>query len=82
MKKALLPFLPFCLFPLAPNVVAQNRIVISPDAAKAKEVAIDELMETGKIWEYTDATLESAWKEKGFKWSSAASSAGTTCSAN
>jgi len=70
MKKALLPFLPFCLFPLAPNVVAQNRIVISPDAAKAKEVAIDELMETGKIWEYTDATLESAWKEKGFKWSS------------
>lgn len=70
MKKILLPLLPFCLLPIVPPAMAQNKVIIRPDEANAKTVAIDELMETGKIWEYTDATLEAAWKDRGFKWSS------------
>ena len=70
MKKILLPLLPFCLLPIAPQAMAQNKVIIRPDSANAKAVAIDELMETGKIWEYTDATLEAAWKDRGFKWNS------------
>lgn len=70
MKKTLLPFLPIFLLPLAPQVMAQNKVIIRPDGENAKTVAIDELMETGKIWEYTDATLEAAWKDRGFKWNS------------
>ena len=68
--KILRPLLPWFLLPLAPHLMAQNRIIIGPDSLNAKEVAIDELMESGKIWEYTAATLETAWKEKGFKWNS------------
>jgi hypothetical protein len=70
MKKALLPILPLAFLALVPHAMAQEKVIIRPGAGAAREVAIDELMETGKIWEYTDATLEAAWKEKGFKWSS------------
>jgi hypothetical protein len=70
MKHPLIIILPLVLLPLAPFVEAQNRIIIRPDNAKAKEIAIDELFEPGKLWSETDATLEKTWKEKGFKWNS------------
>ncbi len=49
---------------------AQNRIVIRGGDAEAKEVVIDELFEPGKLWGQTDSGIETAWKDKGFKWSS------------
>jgi Peptidase_C39 like family len=55
---------------LVPHAHAQNRIVIKGDDAKAKEVAIDALFEPGKLWTQTAADIESAWKDKGFKWNS------------
>lgn len=51
-------------------VVAQDRIIIRGDVGKAKEVSITPLFEPGKLWTYTDATLEADWKDKGFKWNS------------
>jgi hypothetical protein len=70
MKPPLFIILPLVLLPLALPVAAQDRIIIRPDNAKAKEIAIDGLFEPGKLWDQTDVTLEKAWKEKGFKWNS------------
>ena len=71
MKKTLLPILSLALLQLVPQLPAQNGIVILPDNAKNKEISIDELFEPEKLWAHTDATLEAAWKGKGFKWTSA-----------
>ena len=49
---------------------AQNRIVIEDGDAKAKEVSIDALFEPGKLWGQTASSIESSWKDKGFKWNS------------
>jgi hypothetical protein len=71
MRKPFLPTLLFTLLPFIPQVHAQNRIIIRPGDEKAREVAVDELFLPDKLWTHTDATLEAAWKDKGFKWSSA-----------
>jgi hypothetical protein len=70
MKRSLLTVLALVFIPLLPQVRAQEETVIRPEAAKAMDVVIDELMESGKIWDYTDATLEAAWKGRGLRWSS------------
>lgn len=49
---------------------AQNRIVVAGKEAKAREVPIDALFEPGKLWTQTAADIETAWKDKGFKWNS------------
>jgi Peptidase_C39 like family len=70
MKTRFLAILPLAFLLPALPLVAQNRIVIRPEAGKQKEVPIDDLFEPGKLWTLTAATLESGWKEKGFKWNS------------
>lgn len=70
MKTPFLPILLSALLQLVPQSHAQNRIIIRPDNAQAKNIAVDELFVPGKLWTHTDATLEAAWKDKGFKWSS------------
>lgn len=72
MNARFLLLLPLVLLNLAPAAHAQNRVVIRPDAAKAREVAIDGLMESGSIWEQTADAVESEWKPKGFQWNSEA----------
>lgn len=70
MIKPLLSVLALVVVPLVPRAWAQDKIVILPERQKVREVSIDALMENGKIWDETAATLEAAWKDKGFKWSS------------
>ena len=67
---AMLAMLALVVVSLWPEASAQDRIVVRPESLPARAVSIDELMESGKIWEYTAETLEAAWKDKGFKWSS------------
>jgi hypothetical protein len=47
-------------------------MMVDPAQAQSgtKEVAIDALFETEKLWAQTDAEIEAAWKDKGFKWNS------------
>jgi Peptidase_C39 like family len=49
---------------------AQNRIIIRDGDTKSKEVSIDPLFEAGKLWNETATSIESSWKDKGFKWNS------------
>ena len=53
---------------LAPFADAQKKIVITPDAGKPKNIPIDAVFDGAGMWGLTDATLEAAWKDKGFKW--------------
>lgn len=57
-------------FILATGTLAQDRVTIRGGASDAKVVSIDELFSTEKIWMKTDAEIEAAWKDKGFKWNS------------
>lgn len=69
--QTLLPALQFIAFlTFVPLAGAQNRIFVVPDDASVKSVSLDELFEPGKLWSCTDATLETTWKGKGFKWMS------------
>lgn len=53
------------------SIHAQDRVVIiGGDQAGSKEVAIDPLFESGKLWGQTGDDIEAAWKDKGFKWNS------------
>lgn len=71
MKNSLIVILSFpCLWLILP-AKGQDRITINGVEMKAKDVSIDSLFEAGKLWNYTDATLEADWKDKGFKWNSA-----------
>ncbi len=60
------------LWAIAGLAHAQTRIVINGDELKIpkKEVALDALLEPGKLWSQTPETLEKDWKDKGFKWNS------------
>jgi hypothetical protein len=49
---------------------AQNRIIVRDGDAKAKEVSIDALFEPGQLWSQTASSIETSWKDKGFKWNS------------
>ena len=48
--------------------------MISASPARAengpKEVSIDSLFASEKLWTLTDADVEKEWKDKGFKWNS------------
>jgi len=55
---------------LASSAIAQNRVTIQGGDAKAREVVIDGLFEPGKLWTQTPDSIETAWKEQGFKWNS------------
>ncbi len=57
-------------FILATGTLAQDRVTIRGGESNAKVVSIDELFSTEKIWMKTDAEIEAAWKDKGFKWNS------------
>lgn len=70
MKTSLLPFLALALFAPCTPCLAQDKIVVRPADSEGREVPIDELFEPGKLWSQTDASLETAWKDKGFKWNS------------
>ncbi len=70
MKASFPPVIPLVLLALASPTQAQNQIIFGSEDEKAKEVAVDALFEPGKLWTLTDATLEAAWKDKGFKWNS------------
>lgn len=57
-------------FILATGTLAQDRVTVRGGESDAKVVSIDELFSTEKIWMKTDAEIEAAWKDKGFKWNS------------
>jgi len=71
MKKNLIAFLSFPFLLTIVPAGAQDRIIIKGDDTKSKDVSIDSLFEAGKLWTLTDVSLESGWKDKGFKWNSA-----------
>jgi hypothetical protein len=61
------------LFTVAPPAAhAQKVIRISPKSSEKTVVSIDPIFEKGKLWTQTPATLEALFKDKGFKWLSAA----------
>lgn len=66
------PFLPLLLLLVHPAFIplanAQNRVAVVPASVRGGNVSIDEIFIPGKLWAATAATLEDAWKNKGFKW--------------
>jgi Peptidase_C39 like family len=70
--KSLLPSLQLIsLLTFAPLADGQNKIVIKTGSDQATEVSFDVMFKPGKLWSFTDATLETTWKDKGLKWMSA-----------
>ncbi len=74
MNKILQAFLALpLLFLIAPAEAQKPTVkptVIGDHGDHGKEVSIDPLFEPCKLWSSTDATVEEAWKKKGFKWNS------------
>jgi hypothetical protein len=68
MNLPLCPLIALAIVIFAPPAGGQNRIVVVPGNGPVKNVSIDGVFEGAKLWAETDATLEAAWKDKGFKW--------------
>ena len=68
MKLPLLPTIALAVAICTPFASAQKKVIIIPSGGKPTMVAIDEVFDLDKLWANTDATLEAAWKDKGFKW--------------
>lgn len=69
MKPLLISLFSVCFIPA--TLCGQDEIIVAPQSSQKMDVALDVLFEPGKVWNQTDAEVEAAWKEKGFRWSSA-----------
>ena len=68
MKPPVRTIIALVILAITPFAGAQRRIVVVPDSGKPKDISIDAVFDGAKLWSHTDATLEAAWKDKGFKW--------------
>lgn len=68
MKPALPPLFLLAMFTCVPLALAQKETVIAPEATRNKNIPIDKVFEPSGLWTCTDAVLEKAWNDSGFKW--------------
>lgn len=60
-----------CAAGVTPDALAQGRVIITGGKKEdAKKVSIDPIFDFAKLWTHTPATLETTFKESGFKWMS------------